>query len=61
MRHPVAGMKLDRKTQKQIVKELKNYLGSFKSAQPDLLNHEMLDKNNSCQLTSTNRGTMKEK
>ena len=55
MRHPVAGMKLDRKTQKQIVKELKNYLGSFKSAQPDFLNHEMLDKNNSCQLTSTNR------
>ena len=54
-------MKLDRKTQEQIVKELKNCLGSFKSAQPDFLNHEMLDKNNSCQLTSTNRDQMKRK
>ncbi len=30
----------DRKTQKQIVKELKNCLGCFKSAQPDYPNYE---------------------
>lgn len=36
-------MKLDRKTQKQIVKELKNYLGYFMSAQSDL-NHDRFKK-----------------
>ena len=36
-------MKLDRKTQEQIVKELKNYLGYFMSAQSDL-NHDRFKK-----------------
>ena len=40
---PFAGQSLDRKTQEQIVKELKKCLGSFKSAQPDFLNHEMIE------------------